>query len=325
MFTADVAQAFPSVRPRRMCHRLLDLGFEAKFAVFAESFLTGRTVRMRLGGPDQKAPGLPQGSPLSPVLFALYMAPLAQGRDDLYNYVDDIAVFVSARTHDGAKKLLRDRFTEVQAWVSSEGLTLDLQKTDVLFFKPQKQPEEVDLGGGLVVWAGTSLEWLGVHLDSRLGFKTHAEQVVRKATRVVGLLARVSKVYRGLPPKAAAVAAKATVGSVTQYTIEAWWPGLQRSRLGRTYPTGGKGLAKTINAMQTAAARAAVPSWRTTPTAEVRATCQFPPVEVVAGSRRRQYRRKARDDASHVVHSRVTSAHQTRLTDNSLVEASTSG
>jgi len=149
------------------------------------------------------------------------MAPLAQGRDDLYNYVDDIAVFVSARTHDGAKKLLRDRFAEVQEWVNNEGLTLDLQKTDVLFFRPQKQAEEVDLGGGLVVWAGTSLKWLGVHFNCRLGFKTYAEQVARKAAKVVGLLTRVSKVYRGLPPKAAAVAAKATVGAVTQYAIEA--------------------------------------------------------------------------------------------------------
>jgi len=60
-----------------MYYRLLDLGFEAKFAIFAESFLIGRTVRIRLGGPDLKAPGLPQGSPLSPVLFALHMVPLA--------------------------------------------------------------------------------------------------------------------------------------------------------------------------------------------------------------------------------------------------------
>ena len=59
MVTADVAQAFPSVRPHRMCHRLLDLGFEAKLATFAESFLTGRTVKIRLGGPLREALGLP--------------------------------------------------------------------------------------------------------------------------------------------------------------------------------------------------------------------------------------------------------------------------
>ena len=73
----------------------------------------------------------------------------------------------------------------------------------------------MDLGGGLVVWAGTSIKWLGVHLDNRLGFKTYVEQVTRKVTKIVSLLARVSKVYRGLPPKVAAVAARATVRAVT--------------------------------------------------------------------------------------------------------------
>ena len=38
------------MRLYRMYYRLLDLGFKAKFTVFAESFLTSRTVRIRLGG-----------------------------------------------------------------------------------------------------------------------------------------------------------------------------------------------------------------------------------------------------------------------------------
>ena len=131
--------------------------------------------------------------------------------------------------------------------------------------------------------------------------------------------------YRGLPPKAAAVAAKATVGAVTQYAIDAWWPGLERHRLGRVCPTGGKGLAKTTNSVQTAAARAAIPGWKTTPTYEIRATCRFPPMEVTAGARRKAYRRRARDNAAHVAHSRAVSNRQTRLTDDTLVEASVEG
>jgi len=43
---------------------------------------------------------------------------------------------VSARTYDDAKRLLRERFAEVKAWVNKEGLTLDLKKTDVLVFRP---------------------------------------------------------------------------------------------------------------------------------------------------------------------------------------------
>ena len=68
---------------------------------------------MRLSGLRAAAPGLPQGSLLSPVLFALYIAPLIAGRDDVYNYVDDVAIYVSSRTYAKAKTALRREYSKV--------------------------------------------------------------------------------------------------------------------------------------------------------------------------------------------------------------------
>lgn len=53
--------------------------------------------------------------------------------------------------------------------------------------------------------------------------------------------------------------------------------------------------------------------------------CRLPPVEVVAGQRRARYRTRAWSDPKHVAHSRAVSDVQTRLTDDSLLEASTEG
>jgi hypothetical protein len=123
------------------------------------------------------------------------MSALAARRDDLFNYADDIAVYVASRTHVETKRLLREKYEEVSSWLTSQGLTADRDKTEVLFFRAQKKPEEVDLGNGLVAWAGPTLKWLGVTLSCRLDFKAHAEAVSKKAVKVVGLLSRVSKVY----------------------------------------------------------------------------------------------------------------------------------
>jgi hypothetical protein len=111
------------------------------------------------------------------------------------------------------------------------------------------------------------------------------------------------------------------VGATTLYAVEAWWPGLERTRLGRRSRTGGKGVAAVVNKALTAAARAAVPAWKTTPTEEVLATCRLPPAEVVAGRRRARFRARVKADPGHVVHSRILARAQTRLTDDTLVEA----
>jgi len=102
LLKADVAQAFPSARPRRLAHRLEELGLGAKVALFAERFATGRSATLRVDGRPRPQLGLPQGSPVSPVLLALFYstAPRANG---IYNYVDDFGILGTGRDHAAAK------------------------------------------------------------------------------------------------------------------------------------------------------------------------------------------------------------------------------
>ena len=98
----NVAQAFLSVRPRRMAYRLLALGLKARPALFAERFITKRTASLVLDGKTRPQARLPQGLPLSPVLLALYLATAPAG-PGVFNYVDDFAVLGVSRTHENAK------------------------------------------------------------------------------------------------------------------------------------------------------------------------------------------------------------------------------
>ena len=98
----NVAQAFPSVRPRRMAHRLLALGLRARPALFAERFIIGRTASLVLDSKVRPQAGLLQGSPLSLILLALYVATAPAG-PSTFNYVDDFAVLGIGRTHESAK------------------------------------------------------------------------------------------------------------------------------------------------------------------------------------------------------------------------------
>ncbi|KAL5611552.1 uncharacterized protein BROUX77_001708 [Berkeleyomyces rouxiae] len=93
MVTFDIKGAFDSVRPNRMVDRLITQGWPTHTCRWAGSFLSDRTATMSLGGfssEDEPLGGsLPQGSPISPILFMLFMSPLYAKLAEARGYADD--------------------------------------------------------------------------------------------------------------------------------------------------------------------------------------------------------------------------------------------
>jgi endonuclease/exonuclease/phosphatase (EEP) superfamily protein YafD len=80
LLTFDIKGAFDGVLPGRLVYRLRTQGWPDNLVRWITSFITGRTVQIRLDeelGPKTRIfCGLPQGSPISPILFMLFLAPL---------------------------------------------------------------------------------------------------------------------------------------------------------------------------------------------------------------------------------------------------------
>ncbi|GAA6056512.1 hypothetical protein NBRC10513_007118 [Rhodotorula toruloides] len=72
----DVSKAFPSVRTDRLTANLKSRGLPNSACAWIESFLSDRTCTLQLEGvvsnPIAWTSGLPQGSPLLPILFLSY-------------------------------------------------------------------------------------------------------------------------------------------------------------------------------------------------------------------------------------------------------------
>ncbi|KJZ70687.1 hypothetical protein HIM_09911 [Hirsutella minnesotensis 3608] len=94
----DIQGAFDTILRNRLILRLQEQGWPPNLARWVGSFMQDRSARIRYqdivtdSSPLQC--GLPQGSPVSPMLFLLYTGPIyrlgnAQGR---FGYADDTAI-----------------------------------------------------------------------------------------------------------------------------------------------------------------------------------------------------------------------------------------
>ena len=102
----DVQAAFPSVNQRCLTRQLREQGIDEDLVRWTRDFMSERSVQMVIGGEEQQpidaTSGLPQGSPISPLLFALYMSGLHRFIDQqtqevvTLSFVDDVTFLVSA-------------------------------------------------------------------------------------------------------------------------------------------------------------------------------------------------------------------------------------
>src|SRR5438046_6341901 len=94
----DVSGAFNNVHHERLIHNMRKRRIPVEITQWVLSFLSNRTTQMRFNGittsPIPTPTGIPQGSPLSPILYIMYNSDLLdipKGKEQLgLGYIDDI-------------------------------------------------------------------------------------------------------------------------------------------------------------------------------------------------------------------------------------------
>ena len=100
----DVAAAFPSVARGRLLRKMRAMSIDECLVAWVDSFMSDRRVIMSVDGQDGEpmdvTTDLPQGSPISPVHFAIYIADIHQAvesqvKDSMgISFVDDVTWLV---------------------------------------------------------------------------------------------------------------------------------------------------------------------------------------------------------------------------------------
>ncbi|KLO87799.1 uncharacterized protein LW93_15050 [Fusarium fujikuroi] len=210
MMGLDVSGAYNCVDPALLLQMLADLGVPDSFLRIMHSYFSYRVVILKLPQSTSKAfymlIGIPQGSPLSPLLFLIFTAPILRqinddreklGKDRIrifsFSYVDDTYLIAVSNSYEKNCVGLKIFHDEIIKWASSVGLTFSPQKYTVMHFRAPNDPDPPcellpDIKGlkdNPEALKQDKLKVLGVVLDPALTFAEHISNLEKKANNTI--------------------------------------------------------------------------------------------------------------------------------------------
>ncbi|RAL64638.1 hypothetical protein DID88_001671 [Monilinia fructigena] len=268
-----------------------------------DSFLTNRLVRVRLE--DSTTPshsvacGTPQGSPLSPVLYMLYLAELlSQDSNIRFGYADDICLYKASTSVDINVASLATEIRNIMHWGTRNKIAFAPEKLEMIHLTRKNGSRVPDcvVSQDLVIPPITTspkkggqpaLRWLGVWFDRRLTFKRHVAERAGKARQIARHIRGLAKTVDSPPASALRKAVITCVIPSLTYGTEAWYAGrtkpprLLRSGRSTTVSARVGWHIDTLDKTLSLAVRGVLPVWRTTPTVTLYRDAGIPSAEAI--------------------------------------------
>ena len=139
---------------------------------------------------------MPQGSVLGPLLFLLYINDLhvAIKHCKVHHFADDTNLLIINKSLKRLNELLNIDLKNLTNWLNANKTSLNVSKTELIIFKPKRKPLNFNIKiklNGKRLHPTDSVKYLGVKIDSKLNWKSHAYATATKLNRANAMLYKV--------------------------------------------------------------------------------------------------------------------------------------
>lgn len=174
----DVKGAFDHVSRAEMAKRMVELGVDNDLIGWTQCFLTNRWVKLVIDGyanfKHKMEAGIPQGSPVSPILFLIYISGVFSQVEtrlpqiSCLSFMDDMGFLVEGHSVLEIKKVLEKAGKIVLNWATDHAVPYDVGKIEAILFskaqntKLQKQLSDfpLRLGDQTIFFNKKAIRWL---------------------------------------------------------------------------------------------------------------------------------------------------------------------
>ena len=279
----DVKGAFDHVAKNQLLAILHKLRLPTSLISWVSSFLSDRFLGLSFNGQIEQSTsintGIPQGSPISPILFLIYIRDLFPTLAvRVLSYIDDITLSTSSTSLKKNIRILEREAAKIYALGANNAIQFDLEKTELIHFTTSKEAKTASLRlpNDEIVYPQEVVRWLGVWFDQGLTFKQHVAIRISQAKSAFFRMTRLANSERGLTPFAMRQLYLACVTSVADYGCQIWWRGQAQFK-------------RPLQALQNLGLRKILGVFKTAPTIPMEVEAALPPPSVRLSTSIRKY------------------------------------
>jgi len=197
MVFCDISKAFDRVWHKGLLFKLQANGINGNLLAWLSSYLRNRMQRVVLHSSESSLryinAGVPQGSVLGPLLFLIYVNDIADSLLSLTRlYADDSSLYYSASTVEDIEGIINHDLNIISDWSKQWLVKFNPNKTELLYFSLRNRNAipKLYFEGTLINLVEDHMH-LGVTLSSNGQRKTHIENILLSASKVIGIMRKL--------------------------------------------------------------------------------------------------------------------------------------